>query len=1119
MVGRPNSSILFFLHFLCGPLLLIAVTPLARAEAPPTDVVDQLLHLNAPAPTGSPQTRPSIPDQNASADALVDYWIDGPFDGFLSPNQHNHPSDAIRKKLLIGGLKDPVFLPALLRYIPTSPAAADAVKQLYDKRSALPQTTEDWKTDVRQWLTFNTRYFRDDLLAAAGHVKLDAISGSQDNVDALRALAKLDWPTAYSLLIGYEKSNKAEIATIAKVIRFEHAIEVNDIPARNAAGGRLEQIARDVALPSGARERAVAALFSAHWANCDGILAALLPEVVTWSSEPDRIFARGDDPAFGQDIVGRVMAEPDHYIPILRKALDSPDRKTQWSAVRGLMLVPRAETLRLVIPLLLQKENLDADDATALAKAAAAVDLPESLPLLHKIMVDDKAKAIWVARAMVRQNSPDANEALRKCVQSGTGLFRNIETEEALRMLVERGAIPIKQVADEIEAFATRSVNEDANGGLFGGSLFGGQPKITDHGQDFTTAAAGKAGLADVLLDRAAALRAAKPTVADEIWTLLTPWPDPAIDRRLMGRLRDEPIGLPLALLAKDRAALLRQNQSAALRQLQASGGLRAGIAGAILGDAPTVGPILKGNDVDAICMLLATGRLLRTPLPLELVPHLFSRKNPAISTAAEQFLIVDDSPDARRMVLARHPNQAMVLGAGIWNFSGEDNADHDDDDPARAEVLKQNGAEEIFQLYAPWNNMKITARRDSATLDVEPNPGKHLRRDLTADELKSLRAFMAANKVDDLPELVVPIVDGALYEFYHITRAGGRRIFMGNPGEMGTANTPHFHLIKLFERLESHGNFTTHYDLQDVVPGVDVVLASNPAQHIHAVWKQGDDLRVFVGPTEDSAWENTDPVVGDWHAVRDGKIAEPVATPPGGAFHTSQYADAALERNIYDGGQSAWRYGLVGDTAIHAGEDHEASAGIWRIRPGKRPQRIIAGPYANPVVTPDGKWAIVENAGIFRLDLSNGKLFPIDLPGGKEWSAVCFVPGRNAILLAGHVKGASAKQAAATADYLLVDPATAATKAVHGDLQPLLDNGNRPLLPSPNADQFWMACYLDAANETDLILYDVRSFKRIREIALPKVKFTSDVMTVDVAENAAYVAVDGDLLRIALPK
>jgi hypothetical protein len=32
-------------------------------------------------------------------------------------------------------------------------------------------------------------------------------------------------------------------------------------------------------------------------------------------------------------------------------------------------------------------------------------------------------------------------------------------------------------------------------------------------------------------------------------------------------------------------------------------------------------------------------------------------------------------------------------------------------------------------------------------------------------------------------------------------------------------------------------------------------------------------------------------------------------------------------------------------------------------------------------------------------------------------------------------------------------------------------------------------------------------------------VKFASDVMTVDVAENAAYAAVEGDLLRIALPK
>ena len=105
-------------------------------------------------------------------------------------------------------------------------------------------------------------------------------------------------------------------------------------------------------------------------------------------------------------------------------------------------------------------------------------------------------------------------------------------------------------------------------------------------------------------------------------------------------------------------------------------------------------------------------------------------------------------------------------------------------------------------------------------------------------------------------------------------------------------------------------------------------------------------------------------------------------------------------------GSQFHWWRGIAGDAVIRAGNSaYPGSAGIWRCRKGQPPQRIIAEDFSNPVTTPDGKWAVIENKGLSRLDLLTAKVIPVPLPPADDYTAICYVPSQEKWLIQGSRK------------------------------------------------------------------------------------------------------------------
>ena len=82
----------------------------------------------------------------------------------------------------------------------------------------------------------------------------------------------------------------------------------------------------------------------------------------------------------------------------------------------------------------------------------------------------------------------------------------------------------------------------------------------------------------------------------------------------------------------------LRKHAAPELALMRMRGGIRAGLAAAIIGDPADMRNVLTGNDIDAIRALLAGARISRTPLPEAMVRDL-PRRLPATAETAKAYL------------------------------------------------------------------------------------------------------------------------------------------------------------------------------------------------------------------------------------------------------------------------------------------------------------------------------------------------------------------------------------------------------------------------------------------------------------------------------------------------
>jgi hypothetical protein len=127
------------------------------------------------------------PADDAPINELIAYWRNHSYQD-VAENK-NKLSDKVRERLLAACEDRPYLLARLTHALPQT---SDAYDRVYKLLADDPDENANWKTAVRQWLKFNSPYFRETLVE---EVRRLSQNGAAD-VSAVSALARLDWEAA-----------------------------------------------------------------------------------------------------------------------------------------------------------------------------------------------------------------------------------------------------------------------------------------------------------------------------------------------------------------------------------------------------------------------------------------------------------------------------------------------------------------------------------------------------------------------------------------------------------------------------------------------------------------------------------------------------------------------------------------------------------------------------------------------------------------------------------------------------------------------------------------------------------------------------------------------------------
>jgi hypothetical protein len=141
-----------------------------------------------------------------------------------------------------------------------------------------------------------------------------------------------------------------------------------------------------------------------------------------------------------------------------------------------------------------------------------------------------------------------------------------------------------------------------------------------------------------------------------------------------------------------------------------------------------------------------------------------------------------------------------------------------------------------------------IRVRGGKAEISLYEVEGRRDVRALTESEFEELRSFTSRQEVEDLgPEGYICPVHQGCYYYLRLTKDGGRRIMLYALRRAPKNPTLHEELSGLFYRLSKSEGFVTRYEIEDKIPGVEILLADKKQEAI-MVCRAGREIRVLIG-------------------------------------------------------------------------------------------------------------------------------------------------------------------------------------------------------------------------------------------------------------------------------
>jgi hypothetical protein len=1039
----------------------------------------------------------NIPPDDAPIEDLLDYWSKQSAN-YRELGYNVKPTDKTTERLLEYCEDNHLTLLMLINIIPGKPKFAEVIKQIYDVEMQNKTPNTAFIYPVRRWLVYKSNYFSDELLKSAQKVKdQNEYVTYQDD---LIALTRVDWEKAQPILDRLINDPTQPVAaTLAKWCYYIHALETENNADIEKYRRQLMDIVEDRKALPGARDLAFDALVKEpEWDGRDDWYITLLEDETLFELRVN-----------GQLYTGLttllIYSPPEKWIPQMLRLVGSKNEAVHNAAVKNLIMFLNEENpdvLRALLPWVTNPKWAKEvqSERRNLIIALGSVSVPESIPALISLVTSEDENAIYAAQSLGFYKDSRAVPALRTAL-SKASQYDNRRI--LINSLIACGGLTDDEQVNALVAFATmistpeglqkyqqyennyyeeeeyeetppirinrasNTVNTAIRAANSYSEKFENEAEITpvpliiSIGSFVAEQTEPSAGIVVRIIQREKALRKSKPQVADTLAEIMRKWKGAAIFIERLNHLREGLADLEMILTVLADREEMREKIPNEILALRGANGIAGGLAACLSEEETVYGSVLAKPDDTAKTAMLGCARLIRAKLSVTEIGGYLNSPNKLLALSAERYLESEDSLEARRLILAKRPNEALILGARrafVWGkgtkysevltrvFQSTGNQRFADfeyteiisaEEKLRKELLENPDLLVIYGLLPNLSEGQQVVRvyKNKVTFTFYEDEARYLERTLTSKEYEDFTRFLTDENVDSYAPFSFDCYGCPATEFVMFGRNGGRRVFYENP----YANVPQ--IAKIIEQFKilNQGELKLNYNLANKIQNLEVLLADKKLS-ARAVWKNGDDLRVLIEDTEKEAeieqnleeqFRNENAVETDdnddngdqnyqrylsqnkrrqevafdhysWRKFANGKLGEITEQPLNAQVLIDETQFPFNEEFVME--PRAWQ---VKSGIFEIRVSYEKS-GLYKVSRSQAPIKILDGYFSSPIVTADGNWAVVSKLNseeekhpiISRVNLQTGKEFPVNLPPSNTFLPIAFVPSHNKILV-----------------------------------------------------------------------------------------------------------------------
>jgi len=495
------------------------------------------------------------------------------------------------------------------------------------------------------------------------------------------------------------------------------------------------------------------------------------------------------------------------------------------------------------------------------------------------------------------------------------------------------------------------------------------------------------------------------------------------------------------------------------LEKLKSLGGVYNAIALCLEENSTEIEKFLESADKRSKAMAFACARLIRLPINLSLAKRELENTDSLVSTAAEMYLIAEDSPEARRILWAGKSDQKRVLGSRIWfqglasdripgnvlielfdsvvpgiaYFLSEPSPEDRSQFIHNEQYLRDrlNSQEDILGAYG-FKNYTILIYSDHYVFQEWTDQVRYLERKLSDDEFGALKSFLSMFPVDNLPAFFECKSNCKAVEFLMFGRSGGQRIF----GLYGDKPSQFFDGLESIFRSFAETKGKLHYLPSEKIKGLEIVYSDTgyPAKTVLvlngkliAVLQDASLSRRFKSDLDAAMFDEMQNQAGDLSEITENdEIADSKPEPEITALqkkieelrYKAEYG--ALGWHIIEGDGTKIPIGQPSDFTFipQFGDENKASRwklmsrgieiaadrkGIYKIQSGRR-TLVARGEFEPILISADARWAFAYNVGqswqLVKIDLLTGKTTNFSETEEGYYYPSFVIPGTNLILI-----------------------------------------------------------------------------------------------------------------------